>query len=55
MMSAAAVAMLILASCSTDEAKRISVNQVKDISGIWNDTDSRMVSEKMVRDSLFAG
>ncbi|MEO6976582.1 MAG: penicillin-binding protein activator LpoB [Gallionella sp.] len=54
MMSAAVVAVLVLASCST-EVKRIDVNQVRDISGTWNDTDSRLVSEEMIRDSLSAG
>ncbi len=53
-MSAAVVAVLILGSCST-EVKRIDVNQVRDISGTWNDTDSRLVSEEMIRDSLSAG
>ena len=52
--AAAVVAALILASCST-EVKRIGVNEVKDISGTWNDTDSRLVSEEMIRDSLSAG
>jgi uncharacterized protein (TIGR02722 family) len=54
MMSAAVVAVLILAGCST-EVKRIDVNQARDISGTWNDTDSRLVSEEMIRDSLSAG
>jgi uncharacterized protein (TIGR02722 family) len=54
MMSVAVVAVLILAGCST-EVKRIDVNQVRDISGTWNDTDSRLVSEEMIRDSLSAG
>lgn len=53
-MSAAVVAVLILAGCST-EVKRIDVNQVRDISGTWNDTDSRLVSEEMIRDSLSSG
>jgi len=54
MMAATVVAALILAGCST-EVKRIDVNQVRDISGTWNDTDSRLVSEEMIRDSLSAG
>jgi uncharacterized protein (TIGR02722 family) len=54
MMSTAVVAALILGGCST-EVKRIDVNQVRDISGTWNDTDSRLVSEEMIRDSLSAG
>jgi uncharacterized protein (TIGR02722 family) len=54
MMAATVLAALILAGCST-EVKRIDVNQVRDISGTWNDTDSRMVSEEMIRDSLSSG
>lgn len=53
-MAVTIVAALILAGCST-EVKRIDVNQVRDISGTWNDTDSRLVSEEMIRDSLSAG
>jgi PBP1b-binding outer membrane lipoprotein LpoB len=54
MKAAIVLVALILAGCST-EAKRIGVNEVKDIPGIWNDTDSRLVAEEMVRDSLSAG
>ena len=54
MMTATVVAALVLAGCST-EVKRIDVNQVRDISGRWNDTDSRLVSEEMIRDSLSSG
>lgn len=52
--AATVVATLLLASCAT-EVKRIGVEEAKDISGTWNDTDSRLVSEEMVRDSLSAG
>jgi hypothetical protein len=31
------------------------VGEVKDLSGNWNDTDSRLVSEEMIRDSLSGG
>jgi len=54
MMAVAVVVALTLASCST-EVKRIGVDEVRDISGAWNDTDSRLVSEEMIRDSLSAG
>lgn len=47
----AVIASLFVAGCST-EVKRMDVNSVKDISGNWNDTDSRLVSEEMIRDSL---
>jgi len=45
---------LALGGCST-QVKRMGVEQVKDLSGNWNDTDSRLVSEEMIRDSLSGG
>lgn len=38
--------------CATTQVRRIDVNEVKDISGRWNDTDSRLVAEEMIQDSL---
>jgi len=40
-----------LGACAT-KVERLDVKEVKDLSGSWNDTDSRMVSEEMIRDSL---
>jgi penicillin-binding protein activator len=54
MMVIAAVAALGIAGCST-QVKRVGVEEVKDLSGAWNDTDSRLVSEEMIRDSLSGG
>ncbi len=48
------IAALMLNGCST-EVKRVGVEEIKDLSGNWNDTDSRLVSEEMIRDSLSAG
>ena len=45
---------LMLTGCAT-EVKRVDVGEVKDLSGNWNDTDSRLVSEEMIRDSMSAG
>lgn len=50
----AVVVTLMLSGCAT-EVKRIGVEEVKDLSGNWNDTDSRLVSEEMIRDSLSSG
>ncbi|MGV8934419.1 MAG: penicillin-binding protein activator LpoB [Gallionellaceae bacterium] len=44
---------LMLGGCAT-EVKRVGIDEVKDLSGNWNDTDSRLVSEEMIRDSLSA-
>jgi uncharacterized protein (TIGR02722 family) len=48
--SAAAVvlAALLLAACGGKEVTRIDPNTTVDLSGTWNDTDSRLVSEQMV-------
>jgi uncharacterized protein (TIGR02722 family) len=42
---------LFLSGCST-EVTRMDVDEVKDLSGAWNDTDSRLVSEEMIDDML---
>jgi len=42
-----------LAGCaSTPKVKRIDVDKIVDISGRWNDADSRLVAEEMIRDCL---
>lgn len=51
--SAAIVALLsiILFGCSSStQVSRVSPDSVTDLSGDWNDTDARLVSEAMVRD-----
>lgn len=50
----AGIAVLALSGCAT-EVKRVGVEEVKDLSGNWNDTDSRLVSEEMIRDSMSTG
>jgi len=43
----------IMAGCSsTPKVERIGVEEVRDLSGRWNDTDSRLVAEQMVGDVL---
>jgi penicillin-binding protein activator len=54
MVMVAIVAALMLNGCAT-EVKRVGVEEVRDLSGNWNDTDSRLVSEEMIRDSLSGG
>ena len=39
-------------SCQKKVVTRLETDEVTDLSGRWNDTDSRMVSETMVRDCL---
>jgi uncharacterized protein (TIGR02722 family) len=47
-----AAILLLCAGCATTQVRRMDVNEVKDLSGRWNDTDSRLVAEEMVQDSL---
>jgi len=44
-------ALLLPAGCGT-KVSRIDVGEVRDLSGRWNDTDSRLVAETMVQDCL---
>jgi penicillin-binding protein activator len=52
------VALMILAlsvtACGTS-VKRMDTDEVKDLSGAWNDTDSQMVSKEMIDDVLSRG
>jgi len=42
---------LMFAGCATS-VKRVDSEKVIDLSGEWNDTDSRLVSEEMIKDAL---
>jgi len=44
-------AILALAACGTS-VTRMDSDAVKDVSGHWNDTDSRLVAEEMISDCL---
>lgn len=45
--------MLAVAGCSTStKVDRIGADTVTDVSGAWNDTDSRLVSKEMISDML---
>ena len=42
-----------LSACSsTPEVQRVDANSTTDLSGNWNDTDSRLVSQEMIKDVL---
>jgi uncharacterized protein (TIGR02722 family) len=45
------MALLALGGCAT-KVERVESGEVTDLSGKWNDTDSRLVSEEMIRDVL---
>jgi len=48
------VAALLLAGCADRKVTRVDTAQVTDLSGRWNDTDSRLVSNEMITDLLSA-
>ncbi len=41
-----------LGGCASTKVARVETNEVIDLSGKWNDTDSRLVSEEMIKDAL---
>lgn len=43
-----------LFACAT-KVQRMDAQEVKDISGRWNDTDSQMVAQEMIQDCLNSG
>ena len=43
---------LFFTGCVNNKISRIDEKQQVDLSGRWNDTDSRLVSEEMVKDAL---
>ena len=47
----ALLALVAVSACST-KVERLDLSEAKDLSGAWNDSDSRLVSEEMIRDSL---
>lgn len=50
--AAYAVLALTITSCNKRTVERVNPNETIDLSGRWNDTDSRLVAEEMVRDVL---
>ena len=43
---------VFLTGCARISVKRLSTDKIVDISGSWNDTDSRLVAEEMISDCL---
>lgn len=42
----------VVMGCATKKVTRVSPDEVIDLSGRWNDTDSRLVAEEMIREAL---
>jgi uncharacterized protein (TIGR02722 family) len=47
-----AAGLLVLPGCAKKTVTRIETDTTVDLSGRWNDADSRLVSEEMIRDCL---
>lgn len=45
---------LVITGCADRKVSRVNTDEVIDLSGRWNDTDSRLVSEAMISDLLGA-
>jgi len=45
------ISVLFVVACAT-KVERVAPEEVRDLSGLWNDTDSRLVSEEMIADVL---
>lgn len=52
MAALAAMVGLSFSGCGGTSVKRMDVDEVKDISGKWNDTDSRLTAEEMISDCI---
>jgi uncharacterized protein (TIGR02722 family) len=46
------VLIILVAACAGPSVKRTEVDETIDLSGKWNDTDSRLVAEEMILDCL---
>ncbi|MCX7835524.1 MAG: penicillin-binding protein activator LpoB [bacterium] len=43
---------ILFIGCGGKKVTRIETSETRDLSGRWNDTDSRMVSEEVIKDAL---
>jgi hypothetical protein len=46
------ISLVLVAGCGGKTVARVATDSTMDLSGKWNDTDSRLVSEEMIRDVL---
>jgi penicillin-binding protein activator len=51
-MAAAVVALFVLSGCASTTVSRVDSGTVTDLSGRWNDTDSRLVAEAMIKEAI---
>ncbi|MEA2081586.1 MAG: penicillin-binding protein activator LpoB [Elusimicrobiota bacterium] len=55
LMFALSVSFLMISGCSPVRVGRIDAGDEVDLSGYWNDTDSRLVAEEVIKDCLSRG
>jgi len=53
--SFALILAFIVGGCASTSVKRVEIDETVDLSGRWNDTDSRLVSEEMINDVMSRG
>ncbi|MGD9200929.1 MAG: penicillin-binding protein activator LpoB, partial [Chitinispirillia bacterium] len=46
------IPLLFLASCASTKVSRVETGSTIDITGKWNDADSRLVAQEMIDDCL---
>ena len=46
------VSLFLFSGCASTKVERLDVDETVDLSGQWNDTDSRLVSEEMIKDVM---
>ena len=51
-LAALAVTILAVSGCANRRVERIDPNSVTDLSGRWNDADSRLVANALITQSL---
>jgi uncharacterized protein (TIGR02722 family) len=44
--------LILFTGCANRKVERVKTNEVIDLSGRWNDTDSRLVANEMIKDVL---
>ena len=48
----AGIALLFFTGCASSQVERVDVQKTVDLSGMWNDTDSRTVAKEMIEDAM---
>lgn len=52
LIAASLATLVVVAGCKNRKVKRMDPNEQTDISGRWNDTDSKLVAQEMIKDVL---